>query len=196
MPDTRDTTDSGDGDLAVLALLYAGDELADEDRSAFEQRLGHDQAARDALAQAVQVTLAPMTPESPPRPDPAYRQHVRRRLRPSWGRRLLGPVCWIGVGAAAALLIAFSFGRREVVVVREKTVVLQPRAAEEPETPAVREIAQVWAELHNHDHLTRAVASEQRRKTRAEDRRLTRTEERRIRKPAHPGHPGHPGSKQ
>ena len=70
----------GDGELTLTALLYAGGELGGAERDAFEQRLAGDQAARDALADAVRTTLA-LGGTDVLRPDPAYRAGVRRRLR-------------------------------------------------------------------------------------------------------------------
>ncbi|MBI1916768.1 MAG: hypothetical protein HYS12_18840 [Planctomycetes bacterium] len=110
MPDDKRTA----ADLALQAFLYASAELDDPEREVFERLLGQDQAAREALAQAVQLTLSAAGPA--PRPDPAYRRCVRDRLtggltpRRSWWRRLLGrrtyrghPLLWAGLGAAAAV---------------------------------------------------------------------------------------------
>jgi hypothetical protein len=183
------------GDLMLLALLYTGDELDEQEKAAFEGRLGHDQAARDALAQAVQVSLL-LT--SAPGPDPAYREKVRQRLRPSWWRRLAGrrsyrghPLLWGGLGAAAAALVLLTWGQPSVFstpqAVREIIVLRAPEPAPEgAPVPVGKDVAQVWAELHNHEHLSRAVAEERRRRDRAEERRQTHTQERRWRRSSHP----------
>src|SRR6516164_1409081 len=63
------------------ALRYARGELGPVEADTFEQRLGHDQAVRDTLCQAVCLLRT-----APPVPDPAYRAGVVRRLRPTaWG---------------------------------------------------------------------------------------------------------------
>jgi hypothetical protein len=185
-----------EGDLTLLALLYTGDELDEQEKAAFEQRLGHDQAARDALAQAVQVSL--LLTSSAPGPAPAYREKVRQRLRPCWWRRLAGrrsyrghPLLWGGLGAAAAALVLLTWGQSFVFstpqAVRE-TIVLRASepAPEAAPVPVGKDVAQVWAELHNHEHLSRAVAEERRRRDRAEERRQTHTQERRWRRSGHP----------
>lgn len=105
--------------LALTAFLYASGELDAAEAEAFEQRLGEDQAARAAVAQAVQLSLTAAGP-TPPKPDPIYRQRVRQRLRPQSGlwRRLTGrrayrghPLAWSALGAAAAVLLLFGFFR-------------------------------------------------------------------------------------
>lgn len=45
-------------DLLWDAFRYVADELADDERGAFEERLAEDQAAREAVAQAVQLSQA------------------------------------------------------------------------------------------------------------------------------------------
>src|SRR5262245_56468906 len=77
--------------LALQALLYASGELEGAQLSAFEQRLGEDQSTREALCQAVQMTLA-LKSHWPTRPSPAYRERVRQRLRgrQPWWQALTG----------------------------------------------------------------------------------------------------------
>lgn len=74
-----------DRPLAVLAKLYAEGEMDATEAAAFEERLAGDQAARDALCQAVQHSrsLAGLAPSTP---HPGYRERVRARLgnRPGW----------------------------------------------------------------------------------------------------------------
>jgi len=188
MPDDKRTA----ADLALQAFLYANAELDDPEREVFEGRLGQDQATREALAQAVQLTLA--AAGSAPRPDPSYRQNVRDRLHPSWWRKLLGrrtyrghPLLWAGLGAVAALFLALTAGPLLDLfpASQERVVVVQvpPKGtpAEERLAP-VGETAQLWADLNNHDHLRRALAEANRRKSRSEDRHLVRSDERRPRK--------------
>jgi hypothetical protein len=105
-------------DLALQALLYASGELDESDAERFEQRLGEDQAAREALLQAVTMSqLASGQP--PPAPDPEYRDRVRQRLRQR--RRLLRtltrtgsnfgpPALWAVLGAIAAVLMMVVLG--------------------------------------------------------------------------------------
>ena len=69
-----------DADLSDLARRYLAGTLDGSAAAAFEERLGADQAARDALCAAV----------GPVAPRPSYRRAVRRRLRP---RR---PSCSVG----------------------------------------------------------------------------------------------------
>src|SRR5260370_21438119 len=92
-----------DADQAALAGGYLAGALGRSDADAFEERLGTDQAARDALCAAV----------GPVAPSPSYRRAVRRRLRPPAWRRLLTPrayrghpLLWCAPRAAAALLPA------------------------------------------------------------------------------------------
>lgn len=97
-------------DLTLQALLYASGELDAPDAALFEQRLGQDQQARDALLQAVQMTSMGQPALTP---DPEYRDRVRQRLRQR--KRLLrshaqssnyGPAAlWCAMGATAAILL-------------------------------------------------------------------------------------------
>ena len=169
--------------LTALALLYAGGELDEDEAAAFEKRLGEDQAAREALAQAVNLarSLAGHKP-----PDPAYRAEVRRRLRPPgfWGRLLAPrlypghPALWTGIGAATAVLLTVavlhapaSRGRREPTPVPVAVERPEPAAVPRPaDSASTAEVAKVWAALHNSEHLARAREEEVRRRDRAEDR--------------------------
>src|SRR5260370_15390653 len=92
-----------DADLAALARRYLAGALGRSDADAFEERLGTDQAARDAPCAAV----------GPVAPSPSYRRAVRRRLRPPAWRRLLTPracrghpLLWCAARAAAAVPLA------------------------------------------------------------------------------------------
>jgi hypothetical protein len=111
MPD--DAPESAADELTSLALLYSTGELDEVETAAFERRLAEDQAARDALCQAVEMNLT-LTGEAPSAPDPAYRQRVRQRLHQR--RRHLRkleeqpayfghPALWTAIGAAAAGLL-------------------------------------------------------------------------------------------
>jgi anti-sigma factor RsiW len=181
--------------LALQALLYAAGELPAAEADAFEQRLADDQAAREALVQAVAI-VQPLSGGVPGQPRPAYREVVRRRLQPRanlW-RRLLGqraypghPLLWAGLGAAAAalvLVLVLPPPPSPIVAVGDPP---SPPPVEEPlappeEDPAAFDVARVWATIPQGDHLVRARDDELRRKDRAEDRpRPGRTNERRER---------------
>jgi hypothetical protein len=182
--------------LALQALLYAGGELPAADADAFERLLANDQAAREALVQAVQ--LAQPLRGRPSAPDPAYRDRVRRRLRPGPGlwRLLVGrrtyrghPLLWSAVGAAAAVLLVAFLPRAQpdVVVVRAEPPSEEAPTFSEPlalpdDDPDAFDVARVWAETPKGGHLERAREDEMKRKVRAEDRgRPARPEERRDR---------------
>lgn len=108
--DTIEEVPAGD-ELAYQAMLYASGELDGAQETAFEQLLAEDQAAREALWQAVQNTLL-LEGQAAAGPDPAYRARVRQRLRQR--RRLIRsapggafghPAFWVAIGAAVAVLI-------------------------------------------------------------------------------------------
>src|SRR5258708_31867389 len=105
MPEASSPSRPDPDAVALRAMLYAGGELDGTDEQAFEELLGRDQSARDALCRAVQLS-ALLTDAGGARPDRAYRGRVRAKLlRPVkawWARRLLAGV---PVGAAAAVLL-------------------------------------------------------------------------------------------
>jgi anti-sigma-K factor RskA len=171
-----------------LAFLYVSGEMNAAEMAAFERRLGEEQPLREALCQAVEL-MQSLEGLAPPTPRPAYRQRVRQRLRPAgWWRWLARrqmyrghPALWSGLGAAAALLAILSVppsliptGPRTPAAptlppVAEQTKLSQPEApAEEPADLATIEEAEMWASMHNSDHLVRAHEEEGRRR----DRRL------------------------
>ncbi|MGE3806005.1 MAG: hypothetical protein AB7K24_15135 [Gemmataceae bacterium] len=111
----HDTFPNPEAVLAFQALLYASGELEGAEARAFEQRLAADQAAREALGQAVQLTSSLAGEEV--RPDPSWRAKAQARLQPR--PRLYGkltdmlaarrtyrghPFLWTLSGAAAAML--------------------------------------------------------------------------------------------
>ena len=151
--------------LTLQALLYAGGELGEAEAAAFERRLGGDQSAREALQNAVRLSLA--VTDSGMTPDPGWRDRARRRLlrRPSTGR----PLIWAGIGAAAALV---------VVTLLAPAPPMPPTVpAREPPAAPLAEQAAVWAELSNSRHLNQAHDEDVRRKQRAEERsRLAKVE--------------------
>jgi hypothetical protein len=179
---------NGDANLAWQAFLYASGELDEKRAVAFEDRLGNDQAAREALSLAAQLAVLPgVTP--PLRPNPDYRDAVRLRLRRGdggwsrlWGRRAYRghPLLWGLVGAAAAVLIVVGLGQAGVHLpfgpAATTTVVQVPVPQVDEDEGAVDpslEAASVWAEISQSDHLLKAHGDELRRKTRSEEwRRL------------------------
>jgi hypothetical protein len=212
MRDPHRPEDAPGEPLAIEALLYAGGELESDEAGRFEARLGEDQAAREALCQAVQF-LHTCSGFAAPQPNPTYRDQVRRRFYPRPGilpwltrrRAYRGhPALWSGLGAAVVLLL---FGLTRGLTTQPPAagnppVARQAGPAEPPPQPAganpsaekrpappaaSTEEARLWAQLHNSKHLTRARDEEVRRKTRAATLpRPAKTEERKPRVPGHP----------
>ena len=103
---------STDSALALLALRYAAGELDPAETELFESRLGVDQAARDALAEAVRLSAAASGLPTPA-PDPLVREAAREKLQPTWATRLFPrrpyrghPLAWAGGGGLAAAVVA------------------------------------------------------------------------------------------
>jgi anti-sigma-K factor RskA len=104
---------SAEDELVLQAMLYASGELDAEQAAAFEVLLTEDQAARDALCKAVELTQSLPGQESAP--DPAYRSRVRHRLRQRRRHRqglqnqdgsfTQHPAFWSVFGAAIAVLL-------------------------------------------------------------------------------------------
>lgn len=110
--------------LDWLAFCYVADELSDDERAAFEMRLATDQAAREAVAAAVELSLAtqlvlaeaePPVVTKPESPDETYRRG------------------WWSVALACGGLLA-------LVVMNQ--LVWRPSPAPE----AARDLAVVWSE--------------------------------------------------
>jgi len=146
--------------LVEMARAFTRGELSPTEADAFEDRLSLDQSARDALVLAVQE-------RGDPRPDPAYRAEVVRRLR-TW-RIWLGEVVadWRRVavrGLATAALVLVCLGLRP-------TPVVEPTAMPVPGieiVPSQGAIARYWSDLPRGEHLARAVEEEAARKARDE----------------------------
>jgi hypothetical protein len=105
--------------LQATALWYAAGDLAPAEAAAFENRLATDQAARDALSEAVRLSAAALG-QAAPVPSPSLRSVVRDRLwggAPPWlARRLYRghPLAWAGLGAVlvgTASLLALGLTR-------------------------------------------------------------------------------------
>lgn len=121
MPDSNVQNDPFGRDIMVQAFLYANGELDGTEALSFERCLGEDQAARDALCQAV-VLCQPLSGQAVVRPNPVYRDRVRQRLRSGttnweslskWGH----PVLWglLGAALAACLMLALQDARFPVL---------------------------------------------------------------------------------
>lgn len=192
-----ETTNRPDGDDMLAALLYATGDLDGEAALAFERRLADDQAAREALCEAVRLSRS-LTGQPAPVPNPAYRESVCRHLCGTgvwhWlaGRKNYRghPALWAVAGAAAAaLFLTISWEPLPSPAVEAPAPVLaQEKPAPAPVADAAGPpagVAEVWAELSNARHLERALKEENRRKVRAEDRRIVRLEDRssRLTKP-------------
>jgi hypothetical protein len=83
-------------ELDWTAFCYAAGELSASDAAAFELRLADNQAAREALARAVEITQAVAAAET------LQPVTLGTSGRSTWGKR----VAWMAIGAAASLLIA------------------------------------------------------------------------------------------
>jgi len=157
MPDELPTGDTGPDDLVLKAMLYAAGELDPDESAAFELRLAEDQAARDALCQAVELTQL-----DDAGPDPAYRSQVRHRLR--MRRRRLGfsesgflgnhPAFWAVLGAVVAVLVLIILSH----LIATMSMPGEPRSTQPRPTPpdadlfaqpVTPEVASTWAELNS-----------------------------------------------
>ena len=87
MPDPSLPPTLSDPAWGLLAFLYVTGELEGSEAASFERQLAENQAAREALCQAVRLCLHLSRPTAVA-PDPAYRERVRQRLCawPSSGR--------------------------------------------------------------------------------------------------------------
>lgn len=162
-----------DDALAMEALLYASGELEGGQQLAFEQRLSTDQAAREALCQAVQLAQA-LTGQKPAVPGRSYRGQVRERLwQPRPGRYRGHPLLWLAAGAAAAVLAMLGLGLPETQAPSQPPPLVQAVPANRPEIETgdpMLAVATYWAELSNNDRLEKDRTEEARRKLRLEDR--------------------------
>ena len=96
-----------ESDLLVAAMRYAAGELDPAETESFENRLGTDGSAREALAEAVRLaSRAAKIVES--KPDGLRKVAIAEKLFPNWFSRLLPrrpyrghPLIWLALGGAA-----------------------------------------------------------------------------------------------
>jgi hypothetical protein len=112
---------SGTGDeLAWRALRYLHGELTADEAEAFEEDLAVEQPAREALAQAVELTATLEAAALEPAGDvggPPSEYAATRRPAPTeptfgavWRRRLSRPQVLLGAGIAACLAVVVTLG--------------------------------------------------------------------------------------
>lgn len=163
-----DTQHPDDG-LALQAYLYAACELGAEEQAAFELRLAGERAAQEALAEAVR--LQTLLTGGSPSPAPDYRARVRQRLYRA--KQYAGhPLLWMAAGAAAALLLSFTF-LRPAPEIRYREAEPKGAGTEQLPDPLLRDVAKSWSDNNAPDHLIR-THTEHLQKSRLEDRRMTR----------------------
>jgi hypothetical protein len=110
---SKETSNTPADELALLALLYAGDFLGSDESACFEQLLEEAQEAREALAAAAGQLFAPVQAKANVKPSPAYRAGVRKHLRDQRTRQVRAKrvrrrdnaPLWAIVATAAAVLL-------------------------------------------------------------------------------------------
>lgn len=90
-------------ELAWLAFQYVAGDFSAAESEQFEERLATDQAAREAVAEAVELFHAVCAAEAA---EPAYSQQqpgvaIAARQRSTWSQKMV----WISTGAAAAVAL-------------------------------------------------------------------------------------------
>lgn len=169
MPEPTPHSDPYPDDLALRALLYSSGELEGEEAAAFEARLAVDQEARDALAQAVELTLTAAGERRAP--DAEWREETRARLlqRASLWQRMAGPRVYRGHPAVWSIFGALAASLILSLMQPPPTTTTQAHVAPAAAAMPSAEEASHWAELTNNNHLA-AARDEVRRKQRADDR--------------------------
>ena len=151
--------------------------------------MAEDQAARDALSEAVRLSAAAIG-QAPPAPDRSFRTRIRARLGLSYRG---SPLVWAGLGAAAmAVCAVFAMSAADRADPAEEAIAAPaapvgasvgappsepPDAADAVATtehpPAAcdeRSVAEIWADLSNHDGVEKAHDDEMRWRQRMRDR--------------------------
>jgi len=142
-------TAAGSNDLLWVAIQYQLGELSALDSAAFETRLLDDQAAREALSQAVELTMACRLAEAEIEVESLQPVHVRPVVAvqtndAGWMR----PVGWLSLSTAACLAVLMGW----------QSWVTQPLMAQhEAKTLAV---ATAWAEVAALDQHGESFASD------------------------------------
>jgi hypothetical protein len=144
-------TNAANDDLIWVAMQYQLGELSAVESAAFETRLLDDQSAREALSQAVELTMACRLAEAEieveslqpteflARPLVATHSHDARWMR---------PVGWLSLGTAACLAVLMGW----------QSWITQPLMAQhEAKTLAV---ATAWAEVAALDQHGESVATD------------------------------------
>jgi hypothetical protein len=93
---------SKDEDLDLLAFRYIAGELTPAESEPFEQRLADDQAAREAVARAVDLAQAVASAPADTVPLPTT-HHSPLTTHTAAAHRRLRPVRWIAAAAAVVL---------------------------------------------------------------------------------------------
>lgn len=173
-----------DPTLQATALRYAAGDLTPDESEAFELLLATDEAAQDALAEAVRLSAAAIG-QPAPAPTRSFRERVRERVRVGrWS-----PLTWATTGAAAvavATVVGLHLGRVEPVPTPEPqarpvlpapppiAVAPEPRpvgVAVNPTAVPMATAAEIWAELSTPDRVEKAHDDEVRRRQRMRDLR-------------------------
>jgi hypothetical protein len=183
----RDNRSDSAADLDTRALLYVGGEMSPAEASVFEELLGEDQRAREALVLAVELARM-LDGSSTPRPNRAYRSEVRSRLLPqrvgSWvfttRRYRSHAAAWAALGGVAALVAVtllthgFSWSSQTQPDQAQARPALPAEAANQAN---LDETALLWSEIPKHERMNRLLDEEHRRKSKSDDVRLVRGEE-------------------
>jgi hypothetical protein len=127
--------------LALTALRYAAGELPATEAAVFDAQLAADQAARDALSEAIRLSAAALGRPAPA-PDPLTRAAVLDRVRPTLIGRAFPrrpyrghPLTWAGLGGVvAAGLTAVGVWLGDPPPAPDP-VIVRGRAAEPPPAP-------------------------------------------------------------
>lgn len=126
-------------ELSALALQYIGDELTEDARAAFESRLLGDQAAREAVAGAVEMSLAARQVFAEDAALVSLRDEARRPV---------GSKAWWNVVLGGCALAA-------MVLVTQSLQLVKQRPVSDPS-----ELATAWSEARD-EWPTTALKEEQ-----------------------------------
>ena len=165
-----------DPTLQATALRFAAADLSPAESEAFEARLATDEAAQDALAEAVRLSAAAIG-QAAPAPHRSFRDRVRARVRGYRGH----PLAWSALGAVAvavAAVVGLQLTPPAHVPEIVAAPVESPEVAVSPEPRAVVAVAddahhpttaEIWAELSTPEHVEKAHDDEIRRRQRMRD---------------------------